>query len=71
MSSARDRRQRDTEGHSDWVEGLVLDPAQVVTAVLKIIHDVSARETICLPAFLSSLSVLQEAEPRLGWGESQ
>lgn len=43
-----------------------MDPAQVVTTVLVIIHGVRARETICLTAFLSSVSVLQEAAAKSG-----
>lgn len=43
-----------------------MDPAQVVTTVLIIIHGVRARETICPTAFLSSLSVLQEAMGKSG-----
>lgn len=51
--------------------GLVLEPAQVVTAVLMIIQSINTGDTICLTAFLSSLSLFQEAAAMSGgWGES-
>lgn len=67
----QDGCQRNTEGHSDRVAGLVSDPAQVVTAVLIIIHGVRARSP---PAWQScsapSLS-FGRLQPRVGWGQSQ